>query len=75
VDVSPEGDSLRSYQDNFAIMTDKLLEKQQELLLQQLIGHDGKIVLIAAQRIAFRRNIHIMKAVIRLSGQFCHHDR
>jgi xylose isomerase len=30
VDVSPEGDSLRSYQDNFAIMTDKLLEKQQE---------------------------------------------
>jgi xylose isomerase len=43
-------------------MTDKLLEKQQETGVKLLWG---KIVLIAAQRIAFRRNIHIMKAVIR----------
>ncbi|MXP49780.1 xylose isomerase [Pantoea sp. Eser] len=37
-DVSPEGDSLRSYQDNFAIMTDKLLEKQQETGVKLLWG-------------------------------------
>lgn len=38
VDVSPEGDSLRSYRENLAVMTDKLLEKQQETGVRLLWG-------------------------------------
>nr|MBA2817864.1 Xylose isomerase [Candidatus Pantoea persica] len=38
VDMAPEGDSLRSYQQNLSVMTDKLLEKQQENGVKLLWG-------------------------------------
>lgn len=38
VDVSPEGDSLRSYLHNFAVMTDVLQEKQQQSGVKLLWG-------------------------------------